>query len=78
VAIDRDGYVVISGDPAAAAPTWSAPVRIDGLSHMSGLSCPSSGLCVAVDLDGNVVISTDPAAADPSWSTPVSIDAHWG
>jgi len=74
VAVDVFGNVVISDDPAAAAPTWSAPVDIDGTNGIYGISCPSTSLCVAVDSAGNVLVSHDPAAATPIWSAPADVD----
>src|SRR5450755_4321217 len=49
------------------------PANIDANS-LSGVSCPSTSLCVAVDGFGNAVISTDPTAATPTWSPRANID----
>jgi hypothetical protein len=40
---------------------------VDGSNDLSGVSCPSSGLCVAVDLDGDVVTSTNPTGGATAW-----------
>jgi len=74
VAVDSQGNVVFSTDPAVMSPTWSAPINIDGDRALAGVSCPSTRLCVAVDGEGNVMISTDPAASVPSWSAPANVD----
>ncbi len=46
---------------ATGALTYPPPL-------LSGISCPSKGLCVAVDDKGHAVISTDPTASTPTWS----------
>jgi hypothetical protein len=69
------GYAVTTTDPAAATPTWSTAKTIDANNDLTGVSCPSTSLCVAVDGSGDAVISTDPTAATPSWSAPRAIDA---
>ena len=74
VAVDEFGNVVISDDPGAATPTWSAPTDVDGTNVIWGVSCPSTSLCVAVDSSGNVLVSRDPASRTPTWSAPISID----
>jgi hypothetical protein len=57
--------------PAGAAPSlsWSAAVAVDAGRSLSGISCPSDGLCVAVDKAGGVLVSSDPAAGSGAgWS----------
>jgi hypothetical protein len=64
------------GPPALAAGsplTWAAPVRIDHQppftgAFLSGLSCPTTGLCVAVDTNGNVITSTNPTGGAAAWT----------
>jgi hypothetical protein len=68
------GYAVITTDPTAATPTWSTAEPIDASGSPTGVSCPSTSLCVAVDDNGNAVITTDPTAATPTWSTAKQID----
>jgi hypothetical protein len=59
---------------AAGSPlTWAAPVLIDhqppfGKTPVTGVSCPSSGLCVAVDGSGNVVTSSNPTGGSATWT----------
>jgi hypothetical protein len=67
VAVDSRGDTVVSTDPAAAKPAWSAPRQIDS-AELTGVSCPSTSLCVAVDTNGDAVLSTDPAERTPTWS----------
>ena len=43
-------------DPTAARPAWSAPLDIDGVNFVGGISCPSTLLCVAVDSSGRVIV----------------------
>jgi hypothetical protein len=45
---------------AATPLTFSAPAAIDHPNSLTGISCPSTTLCVAVDSTGNVVVSTNP------------------
>ncbi len=69
VAVDREGHVLSSTDPAAGATAnWSSR-EIDGKTPLTGISCPSTSLCVAVDHEGHVLSSTDPAAGAASWSS---------
>ena len=59
---------------ASAALSWSAPVLIDHQRQypapggLSGVSCPSTSLCVAVDRAGNVVTSTRPTGRASAWT----------
>ncbi len=70
VAVDAGGNAMVSTDPAASSPTWSAPEPIDPGQSLSGVSCASAGLCVAVGDGGQVLVSTDPAAGAGSWTGP--------
>ncbi len=61
VAIDADGYVFWSQNPAGGAATWVRSAHsIDTTAQITGLSCPNPQLCVAVDTRGNVLTSTSP------------------
>ncbi len=61
VAIDADGYVFWSQNPAGGAATWvRSPRSIDTTAQITGLSCASAQLCVAVDTRGNVLTSNHP------------------
>ncbi len=84
VGVSDLGAVVRSTNPTAATPTWTRQnidrnnvchIGVPGFcpAGMSGISCPSTSLCVAVDGDGGVFVTTDPAAANPTW-TDTSID----
>lgn len=73
VAVDRDGDVLTSTDPAAAAPNAWQVADVDGTSDLSGIACPSIALCVAVDAGGDAVTSTDPLGGAAAWHV-VKID----
>jgi hypothetical protein len=54
------GGALTSAPALAAGPlNFSARVAIDA-HPLTGVSCPSTTLCVAVDSAGNVIVSTDP------------------
>lgn len=59
---------------ASAAPMdWSAPLSISAGHVISGVSCPTTSLCVAVDDAGNILTSTDPSAKSAStWTSRTS------
>ncbi len=57
----------------AALLNWGSPHGIPLGGSLSGVSCPSEGLCVAVDREGNAFSSADPIAPAPAWDT-VMID----
>jgi len=46
---------------------WSGPVLIDPGRIITGVSCPSTSLCVATDNAGNVLTSADPAGGAGAW-----------
>lgn len=54
---------------AASGLSWSAPAPISHGSAFTGVSCPTSKLCVAVDQNGDVVSSTHPAGGSGAWTT---------
>jgi hypothetical protein len=54
---------VTSSDPTGGASDW-AVTNIDNVDHeLSGVSCPTAGLCVAVDRSGQVVVGATPGPA---------------
>jgi len=63
------GSVLASSSPLV----WASPVPIDGQppyaypTKVSGVSCPSTSLCVAVDEVGDVLVSSDPAGGVAAW-----------
>jgi Fibronectin type III domain len=61
--------VVTSNNPTGGAAAWTVThvVASDGLG-LSGVSCPSSGLCVAVDNESNVVTSSNPTGGAAAWT----------
>jgi hypothetical protein len=64
-AVDTQGDVFDSADPAAPAPHWHGPLSID--SALAGVSCPSIGLCIAYRAVGDADLSADPRARHPDW-----------
>ncbi len=66
-AVDDQGNVVTSSDPAAGAGAWSAPATIDPGSSLTSVSCPSRSFCAAVDNQGRALTSTDPAGGASAW-----------
>ncbi len=61
------GDVVTSTDPTGGDPGWTATsVSEDSL---TGMSCPSSSLCVGVDEGGHVLTSRDPTGGSGAWTT---------
>jgi hypothetical protein len=73
-AVDGDGNVVTSTNPAGGAAAWSAAYVDDTLtsdgssSQLTGVSCPTTLLCVAVDSAGNIVSSSDPTGGASAWT----------
>jgi hypothetical protein len=62
-----------AGAAPAAGLTWSAPALIDpppalvNADDLSGVSCPSTHLCVAVDQSGNVLSTGSPLGGLAQW-----------
>jgi len=54
------GDVVISTNPTTRTAAWTVTHAL-GSNYLSGVSCPSTSLCVAVDSNGSVVIGTHQA-----------------
>lgn len=54
--------------PAQAGLYWSTPARISS-AKLTGLSCPSSSLCVGTDYAGDVLASADPTLRSTGWSS---------
>lgn len=72
LAVDKGGDAVVRRDPAAGAMGWT-DVGIDPGGSLSGVSCPSSELCVAVG-GQDVAFSNDPAAGASSWTLVHNVD----
>ena len=75
------GSLLAGASPVlAAAPlSWASPVRADDQppfaysTPITGVSCPSTGLCVAVDHAGDVLSSTDPTGGAGAWARDASV-----
>jgi hypothetical protein len=84
VAVDSNGYAVVSTDPRGGASTWSTQ-NIDPESNLQKqydplqqVSCPSVSLCVAADWVGNLVTSTDPSDGASAWNLVPVEPNHYG
>jgi PASTA domain len=64
--------VFTSTNPTGGAAAWSETDGLvdssNGSDVLSGLSCPSTSLCVASDLDGSVLYSTNPTGGTGAWT----------
>jgi hypothetical protein len=78
VAVDASGHVMFTTRPTRGAHSWSRPQRIDGSNILTGISCPTTRLCVAVDESGDVLSTTHPARGARGWSRPRRIDSVLG
>lgn len=65
------GQVFTSTQPSTS--TWSATNSLTG-TELSGMSCPSTGLCVGVSHDGSVYFSVEPISTS-NWSQ-ATVDAN--
>lgn len=73
VAGDVRGDVFVTAHPAQKASQWHREY-IDKKLAITGVSCPSTQLCVAVDSHGQVMHSTDPLGGVAAWSHAARID----
>jgi len=71
VVVGFEGGVLVSTDPTGGASAWSMTnvnVAHDNAIHLTGVSCPSTSLCVSVNganpagTAGKILTSTDPGA----------------
>jgi hypothetical protein len=71
VVVGFEGGVLVSTDPTGGAAAWSMTnvnVAHDNAIHLTGVSCPSTSLCVAVNganpfgTAGKILTSTDPTS----------------
>jgi uncharacterized membrane protein YgcG len=75
------GSLLACTGPALAASqvSWASPVRADDQppfespTAITGMSCPSTGLCVAVDGAGDVLSTTDPTGGAGAWARAASV-----
>lgn len=76
VVVDALGDVLTSVNPTGGAGAWTKPLRIDATTvaggasaGLTGVSCPTTTLCVAVDGGdpGNAVTTTNPTGAASAW-----------
>jgi hypothetical protein len=63
--VDSAGNVVTSSNPVGGPAAWRV-AHVDG-TELTGVTCPSTSLCVAVDNAGNVVTSTNPTGGSVAW-----------
>jgi len=70
----------VSAAGAQADFAWASPTLVDNqppYTHgigITGISCPSTSLCVAVDTSGDVLTSTDPSAGFAAWTITKVVD----
>jgi hypothetical protein len=85
-AVDDDGNVVISTNPTQGGGAWTVTHVNDsncaGSStpteppcSLTGVSCPSSSLCVATRSRGDVVVSSNPTGGAATWNI-AHVDAN--
>jgi hypothetical protein len=67
-----DGWIAVSTNPARGAKTWHS-ANVDSGNRLTGVSCPTTKLCVAVDDAGRVLVSTHPAGGTHAWQ-PTAVD----
>ena len=67
--------VVVTTNPGAASPTWSA-TPVSSNTGLTSITCPSATECVGVDSLGNVFVGTG-LGGNLSWS-PTSLDPSGG
>ncbi|HET9125338.1 MAG TPA: hypothetical protein VFN65_10675 [Solirubrobacteraceae bacterium] len=62
-------FACAGANAATVAPvSWQSPVPIGHGSPLTGISCPTSSMCVAVDEAGEVISSTDPRGGSAAWN----------
>ena len=62
--------ILVSHDPAAAAPSWhldDVGANLAVAPFFESVACPTIALCVAGSPDGLVAVSTHPATSAPRW-----------
>jgi len=85
-AVDDDGNVVISTNPTQGGGAWTvthingsncaaSPTPTEPPCSLTGVSCPSSGLCVATRSRGDVVVSSNPTGGAAAWNV-AHVDAN--
>jgi hypothetical protein len=83
-AVDANGRVLTSTDPAGGAGTWmmtQLPTPLDCDPHgicvnspLTDIACPTASLCAALDENGNFWRSSDPGDAASTWTdTPLPL-----
>ncbi len=74
VAGDLKGDVWVTAHPSRPGKGWRREPVDNTAYAITGVSCPTTTLCVAVDSTGQVVHSTKPLNGASSWSKPARID----
>ena len=85
-AVDDDGNVVISTNPTQGGGAWTvthvngsncagSPTPTEPPCSLTGVSCPSSSLCVATRSRGDVVVSSNPTGGAAAWNV-AHVDAN--
>lgn len=74
VVADDTGHVWISTKPTNNHDWHKEKIDTVSGASLTGVSCPTSTLCVAVDNQGDVMSTTRPGAGAKYWSKPLRID----
>jgi hypothetical protein len=69
------GLTLASSASAAPSLSWSATTPVQAGNILSGVSCPSFGLCVAVDSTSPHASITTSPSSNSGWTAPVSTGA---
>jgi len=73
-AVGQSGQITVTNDAQNGASShWTVPSLPETLYPLTGVSCPSTSLCVAVDTHGEAVMSTTPTTG--GWSVQSNIDS---
>ena len=71
VAVDADGNVYESQDPASGASTWE-PIGQAAPAGLDTVTCPSATLCLAGGAQANIAVSTSPSSDGSFSATPIT------
>jgi hypothetical protein len=76
VAVDENGNVVSSIDPAANTPSYTndGQIQLPGDGLPAGISCATPQQCVIADNGGGVEASTDPGGPASTWTVTANVD----
>jgi Divergent InlB B-repeat domain len=70
--------VLLCAASSALALSWSAPFSDGTIANVTGLSCPTTTLCVAVDSTADAIVSTNPTGGAAAWNLDFDVDTTSG